>query len=312
MLLLTNLLWGASFPLIKALGLLHAKLVPAAGTWFATYYTIAPRFVLATVVLVALQGRDSWRITRAELQQGVLIALFSSVGMLLQNDGLQFTEASTSAFLTQLYAILIPITLALYHRRNPGAGVWVSCAMVLAGVAILGRFDWQRFSFGRGETETLVSSVFFMGQILCLGWARFAGNRAGKITLVMFATQGLIFGGLSVHAAPDMNTLILPWTSLPWLGFTLALTLFCTVGAFSLMNAWQPKISTTEAGLIYCVEPIVATVMALFLPAWLSIWAGLNYANETATWTLLAGGALITGANILIQLRPPNTMSLNR
>ena len=63
--------------------------------------------------------------------------------------------------------------------------------------------------------------------------------------------------------------------------------------------------SATEAGLIYCVEPIFASALALFLPALLSVWAGINYPNETATWTLLAGGGLITAANVLLQLRPP-------
>jgi drug/metabolite transporter (DMT)-like permease len=305
MLLLANLFWGVSFPLIKALALLHARLVPAAGTWFSTFYSIAPRFLLAAGVLVWLQRRSLRQITRGEWQQGLLIAGFSSIGMLLQNDGLQFTDASTSAFLTQLYAILIPVSAALYFRRNPGTSVWLSCLLVLGGVAILGRFDWQEFSFGRGESETLLSSVFFMGQILCLGWARFAGNRPEKITLVMFGAQAVLFGLLAIGAAPDTFTLIKPWTSVPWLGFTLGLTVFCTLGSLSLMNAWQPKISTTEAGLIYCVEPIFASLMALFLPAWMSRWAGLDYPNETATWTLLAGGALITGANVLIQIRPP-------
>jgi hypothetical protein len=40
--------------------------------------------------------------------------------MLLQTDGLRFTAASTSAFLTQFYAILIPVYVALRSRRNPG------------------------------------------------------------------------------------------------------------------------------------------------------------------------------------------------
>jgi drug/metabolite transporter (DMT)-like permease len=305
MLLLTNLLWGVSFPLVKALALLHAQIVPTAGTWFSTFYTVAPRFVLAALILAFLQGRNCWRFTRPELWQGMILGLFSAAGMLLQNDGLQFIAASTSAFLSQLYAIMIPVGLALYHRRNPGARVWVSCGFVIVGVAMIGRFDWQSFTFGRGEAETLLASFFYMGQILCLGWARFAGNRAGKITLVMFSVQALIFSGLAGGAAPDMATLVLPWTSLPWFTLTLVLTVLCTVGAFSLMNAWQPKISSTEAGLIYCVEPIFASVMAMFMPAWFSIWAGINYANETATWTLLFGGVLITGANVFIQLRPP-------
>ncbi|OYU99723.1 MAG: hypothetical protein CFE26_25155 [Verrucomicrobiales bacterium VVV1] len=71
------------------------------------------------------------------------------------------------------------------------------------------------------------------------------------------------------------------------------------------MNAWQPKITATEAGLIYCVEPVFGSVMALVLPAIFSAWAGINYGNEVATWTLLVGGGLITAANVLIQLQPP-------
>jgi drug/metabolite transporter (DMT)-like permease len=98
--------------------------------------------------------------------------------------------------------------------------------------------------------------------------------------------------------------LLAPWTSPEWLGLTIVLTLVCTLGAYGLMNTWQPKITATEAGLIYCVEPVFGSVMALFLPALFSVWVGINYPNETATWTLLIGGGLITAANILIQLKP--------
>ena len=45
---------------------------------------------------------------------------------------------------------------------------------------------------------------------------------------------------------------------------------------------------------MYCIEPIFGSLMALFLPAIFSVWAGIDYPNETATWTLLIGGGLIT------------------
>jgi hypothetical protein len=35
-----------------------------------------------------------------------------------------------------------------------------------------------------------------------------------------------------------------------------------------------------------------------------SAWAGIDYPNESATWTLLVGGGLITLANVLLQIRP--------
>lgn len=305
MLLLANLLWGLSFPLIKAITLLHARLVPEAGTWFSAVYTVAPRFLLAVGLLLALRPAQVWRASSGERRQGLLLGFFTAAGMLLQNDALQFTSASTSAFLTQFYAIMIPVWLAVRGRSNPGGRVWLCCALVLAGVAVLGRFDWKELRMGRGEWETLLCSVFFMGQILTLERPEFSGNRADRVTFVMFATQAAVFSVLALILAPDVAALAAPWSNGAWLGCTAALALLCTIGAFSIMVAFQPRISATEAGLIYCVEPIFASTLALFLPGWLSAWAAIQYADEEASWTLLVGGGLITAANIVLQLRPP-------
>jgi len=305
MLVLATLFWGLSFPLSKTILFLNGQLLPESGSWFSAIYTVAPRFLLGVLVLVMVKPW-AWRgLTRGEVKQGGVIGLFATAGMLFQNDALQFTAASTSAFLTQFYAITIPVYLAVRARRSPGAVVWTSCALVLVGVAILGNFNWRELHLGRGEWETLLSSFFFMGQILWLEKKEFAANRAFELTLVMFATQAAIFAVLAGVTAPGVQALIAPWTSPAWLACTGVLTLVCTLGAFGIMNAWQPKITATEAGLIYCVEPVFGSVMALFLPALFSLWAGINYPNETGTWALLMGGGLITAANILIQVKPP-------
>jgi len=305
LLVLANLFWGMSFPIVKTLLPMHAAMVPAASEWFAVLYTMAPRFGLAVALLVAWRPRMLVSVTRNELKQGVVLGLFTASGMFLQNDALRFTAASTSAFLTQCYAIIIPVWLALRGRRNPGGRIWLCCALVLAGVALLGHFDWHALRFARGEWETLLCSVAFTAQILWLERREFAGNNGVRLTLVGFSTQALVFWVAATWAAPDAHALLVPWTSAPWLGLTILLTLFCTLTAFLLMNLWQPKITATEAGLIYCSEPIFSSVMALFLPAIFSAWAHVDYANERATWTLLIGGALITLANIVLQLKPP-------
>ena len=250
MLVLANLFWAVSFPLVKTLLLQHAQLVPAAGPWFWAVYTMAPRFLLAVALLLLWRPRLAAGITRDEIRQGVVLGLFTATGMFLQNDALQFTAASTSAFLTQFYAIMIPVFLALRARRNPGWHVWLCCALVLAGVALLGKFDWHTLRFGRGEWETLLCSVAFMGQILWLDRKEFAHNDSTRLTLVMFATEGVVLWAAAGWLAPDAHTLWLPWTSMPWLGLTLMLTVFSTVTAFLLMNQWQPKVTATEAGLV--------------------------------------------------------------
>lgn len=284
--------------------LIEAQLVPGASGSFQVASVIAPRFALAAIVLAVMLRRSRPWVTRDELVQGTVCGGFSLLGIIAQNDGLRFTAASTSAFLTQFYAIMIPLWVALRHRRAPRAVVLVSSVLVLAGVAILGRFDWHALRLGRGEVETLLCSVFFMGLILWIDSPRYAANRSLQVTCVMFAVSGVVFSAWGWAAAPRWA----PWhalaTSGPWLVLTAALTLLCTIIAYTLMLRWQPQITATEAGLIYCFEPIFGSIFALFLPDWISRWTGIGYANEQVTANLLLGGGLITAANLLIQWKP--------
>lgn len=311
-LLLANLFWGLSFPLIKATRLAHVAVAPTASSWFVTAMTVAPRFVFAVVVLVlGLWWRERgfvrvWSgVSRREWRQGIMLGLFASGGMLFQNDGLHYTHASTSAFLTQLYAVLIPLWVAWSGRRWPAPVVWIAMVLVVLGTGVLARVDPRELRLGRGEAETLLSSFFFAGQILVLSRSDFLANRVLPLTLVMFATEGVTFVIMAATLAPTFSDLLAPFHSGGWIGCTLTLTVFCTLGAFLLMNTFQPRITATEAGLIYCVEPVFGAAMALFLPAWLSDWGGFDYANESFTPALFAGGTLITAANIILQLRPP-------
>ncbi len=303
MLLLASLYWGVSFPVIKALMMVTRDHVPGAGNWFLASAAAAPRYLLAAIVMVALAGRRGLRATRGELVQGAAAGGFSALGSLLQTDALQFTEASTSAFLTQLSAIIVPTWVALRHRRNPGLVVWACCGLVLAGVAVLGHLDVHHLRPGRGEWETLLCSVFYTGQILWIEKREFAANRPDTVTGIMFAVQAAAFTALAAATAPSAGALLVPWSLPSWLGLTALLTVVCTVGAFSIMTRWQPHITSTQAGLIYCTEPVFASLFCLFVPGIISATSGLVYLNESATWSLVAGGLMVTAANVIVQVR---------
>ncbi len=310
MLILATCFWGVSFPLIKAVGLAQQRVVPESTSALVTLWALAPRFILGAIFFLCTQAKALCTLTRAEWKQGLSLGLFATAGMLFQTDGLMRTAASTSAFLTQLYAILIPIYLALRARRLPPWTVWVSSVLVLAGVSVLGKFDWRALHFGRGEAETLVASCFFMGQILSLEVGAWKNNRAMPVTAVMFFIQAGILFPLSIAVAPHAIDLVLPLASGPWDLMTLVLSAFSTISALIIMNTYQPYITATEAGLIYCVEPVFGSIFALFLPLWLSRFASVAYENEVTTAALLIGGGLITAANVLIQLKPPPKTAL--
>jgi drug/metabolite transporter (DMT)-like permease len=306
MLVLANACWALSFPTVKALLLVQQKLIPdsPAATWFLTAVTLSYRFGLAAVVMLIICAPTIRRLTRLECWEGLGLGIFASAGLILQMDGLAHTLASTSAFLTQFYCLLIPLIVAVRERRWPSRVVVVSCLMVIAGVAVLSDIDWRQLRIGRGEVETLLGSTIFTAQILWLQRPKFAANDVNHFSLVMFTVIALagVPLGLITQQAPEHWLTV--YESVPTLGFLGILTVFCTLGAYRLMNRWQPFLTATQAGLLYCLEPVFASFFALFLPGLFSKWTGVAYANEELTLALLVGGALITVANAFIQLQP--------
>jgi drug/metabolite transporter (DMT)-like permease len=304
-LLFAAAIWGVSFPLAKALAIAQLKLVPGASSWFLAALAIAIRFGAAAVILAFVSRRILREVTRRELSQGIGLGVFAGGGMLLQLDGLTYTTASTSAFLTSCYCVIIPVIVGLQRRKLPPPLVLGSCGLVAIGMALLAGVDWRTLRLGRGEMETFLCSIFFAAQIFWLERPVFAGNRTSLASLVMFATLAvgmLPVLALTTRSGHELATAAAGSGSI--LAFLLVLTLVCTLAAFLLMNHWQRYLEATEAGLIYCAEPVMASLLALFLPAWLAVLSGIHYANETASWRLLLGGGLITVANICIQLRP--------
>src|SRR5437762_267854 len=302
MLVLANLFWGLSFPTTKALAMTQQSLLPAANSWFIASLCVVYRFAAGAFILLLLSARTLKQTTRLELEQGLGLGLFAGIGILLQVDGMAYTAASTSAFLTQCYCLLIPIWVAWRERRPPSARVFVSCAMVVAGVAVLAKVDWQNLRPGRGELETIAASIIFTGQILWLERPKYAGNEVKHFSAVMFAVMALVCLPVALVTTEQRTDWIRAYSSASTIGLMGFLVVFCTFGGYLLMNRWQPHVTATQAGLIYCFEPIFASVFALFLPAWFSGWATIDYANEKLTANLLVGGGLITMADVLIQL----------
>ena len=302
-LVLCTVFWGLSFPAMKALALVQQQILPGAGSWFISSLSVVYRFIFAGILLVILGFAEIKTITRREFGQGLWLSLFTAAGICLQMDGLAYTSASTSAFLTQLYCVLIPLWVAVRRRCVPAAKIWICSALVLGGMAVLVNLQWSAFHLGRGEMETLAASVMFAAQILCLEHPRYAANRPLCFTAVMLLGSGVGTVPLVALTAPNLGACFRVYASLPAAGLMTVVVLFCTLGAFLLMSRWQRRISATEAGLIYSAEPVFVCALALFLPGWLSAWAGVDYPNEHLSARLLWGGTLITAANVLLQSR---------
>ena len=264
------------------------------------------RFGMAALLLLPFVLR--WgRPTRLEIRQGLWIALWGGLGMGIQADGLAHTDASVSAFLTQAYCIFLPLWGCIKHRKAPGTRVIVATILVLAGGAVLSGIRLDHLRLGRGEAETILAAFLFTFQILVLENPKYAANRGMPVTFVMFAGIVALFVPITAAVARHPLDCLTAGASWPALAMILILALFCSVGAYLLMNIWQPRVPATEAGLIYTTEPVITAIYVMFLPSMLGRLIGSTYQNESITRAMFIGGFLIVAANVLMQWkRPPH------
>lgn len=296
--------WAFSFPAMKSLALLGQRTSPGNSSFFFATLCVAERFVLASLLLVCLPWLTLTRLTRSEVRQGLGLGIFGAAGLILQMDGMAYTHASTAAFLTQGYCVWIPLWFALRQRRLPRWTTMAATGLVLVGAAILNDLGSGQFRLGRGELENLLGSVFFAAQILWLERREFAGNHVGRFSLVMFLSMAALCVPLACLLANHPRDVLTAYSSPAALIMMGGLTLFCTLLTFLLANRWQPEVPATEAGLLYCTEPVFTFAVTLFLPSLIAKWTGIDYPNEILSWNLLAGGGLILAANVWMQFQP--------
>lgn len=305
-LILACALWGLSFPLMKALNLEQVSRMPEASSVFLSSWLQCARFLCGSIFLLPFVLRRK-AISSNEFLQGLQLAFWGGLAMWLQADALAYTDASTSAFLTQAYCVILPLWACLRYRKAPGWRVVVATSFVIAGCAILSGFRWGKIQMGRGEIETLLAAFLFTFQILTLENPKYQKNRGMPVTVMMFAGIALLFIPITWLVAPNFDACIEAGASLQSMTIVLALALPCSVGAYLLMNIWQRKVSATEAGLIYTSEPVFTAAYVLFMPAMLGAFVGAVYPNESFTLSLGIGGGLILLANVLMQWkRPPH------
>ncbi len=298
MLLMACVLWGVSFPAVRAICLLQEQLIPDASTWFVTGVTVTCRFALSSVLMLLIMRTQLKTTTRKEMAQGIGLGVFGGFALLLQADGLAYTAASTSAFLTQCSCLLLPLMVSLRDRRWPPWTTWPATLCVTLGIAILADVHTTHLQLGRGEVETLLSTVLFAFQILLLEKPSHAHNRTAHVTTLMFVTMTCCALPVALFHTHSLMHWKIMLTSPGIVFLIVILVLLCTMVASMAMNAWQRHIPSTQAVLIYCSEPVFAFLFAMFLPLWFSTWFAIDYPNETFSKNMMIGGGLIILANI--------------
>lgn len=328
-----NVLWGISFPLMAIvnrlvigqqlpvgapLGLGHEA---ALALTLAAFYLVI-RFLSALVMLRGILPSMVRTTTRDEWRRGLWVGLFSGLGMVLQVVGLSEIPASRSGFLTSLSVVITPLLMIVIERRMPRLFVVLGCAIACAGTAVLcGLFDPRSGSFAfdgvllTGDVLTIIASALFGIAIIVIDQSS-RGIKAEHLTPGMLLGVALVSVPVlltCILALPEPGTQLAHWTRFivqpTFLGLTLAMSLICTVVPFFWMNKYQHYFSPAHASLIYTLEPIFATLWALFIPGLLAPLFGVEYASERPGFELLCGGGLILLGNLFALAKLPTQTS---
>lgn len=253
-LLLTTLIWGATFPATKA----ALEQIPPLSFLFLRFILGALLVALwLGVVRHRLQGgKEVWRAS------GVA-TLFLFLGYVLQTVGLRYTSASNSAFLTALYVIFVPLILRRFDRR-----IVVAAAIATAGLWLLVK---PSMSMNVGDLMTLGCAVAFAGHIACL-------ERYTRI----FDAPSLLLWQMSAVTVLFVPTML--WEQAPTGAFAptpllltgLAITGILATGAFAVQMWVQQILPAQQVALVFASEPAFA--------AWLS-WYFLGETLSLQGWT---------------------------
>lgn len=264
-LLLTTVIWGATFPATKAV----LEQIPPLSF-------LLLRFLLGTLLIVLwfVLCRHQVHRDRAILTASAFTTVFLFFGYVLQTVGLQYTSASNSAFLTTLYVIFVPLLLLRIDRK-------VVCATLIA-VAGLWLLVKPSASMNVGDLMTLGCALAFAGHIICL--ERFTRQYdAPSLLLWQMVAMTLLFIPAPWIDGVTMNAFSPTAVLLTGLGVTGILA----TGAFAVQMWAQRMVPAQQVALLFASEPAYA--------AWLS-WYFLGELLDTEGWI---GSALILLAVVI-------------
>ncbi|MCU1351569.1 MAG: protein of unknown function transrane [Acidimicrobiales bacterium] len=263
-LVLSGVLFGSTFLVVKD-ALESAAVVPF----------LAARFLVGALVLLPVARRRP--ATTHEVSHGVLAGLCLLAGFVLQTAGLQWTSSSSSAFITSLLVVLVPLILAVGYRTLPDARLAVAVLLTVPALLLL---SGGVTGFGRGEVLTLLSAVAFAFHIVVLGQTAWRHDAVRLTCWQLFTVggccllPGVFAGGYRFPASV-------------W-----AAVLFCGMGATAafLCMVWgQRSVGASRAAIILLLEPVSAAVIGYL-------------AGDRLGWGGAAGAALALGAIVLAEL----------
>jgi drug/metabolite transporter (DMT)-like permease len=274
LLILTTVIWGTSFPLLKQV---LQDLTPPV--------ILAMRFTIAAIAFAPYLHRLNFKL----LRDGGFLGLIYFIECVLSLLGLETISAHRSAFIISLNVILVPI-LGGFLGQQLSLRILAAAGVASMGISVL---SWEGGSWGWGDLLTFGCAIGIAVYILIL---EDIAPRHPTLSLVavQLGTMAILSIGwalLPLHGqvGETLNAIKPHFNTLLYLGLGVsALSLWTQ----ALAQRW---VAASEAALLYSLEPVFASAFAF-------VWLG-----EVLGIRGILGAGLILFATVFSQL-PDRTL----
>lgn len=242
-LVLLTFLWGTTFSFIK-------EVVNKVGF----VYYVALRYGLVTFLLAFIALFNRKEKATEQLKPGLVLGILYFFGISLQGLGMEYTNASNAAFITGLSVVMVYAIEVFLGKEKPSTKLAIATVLSVVGIYFLS-FNGLT-SVNVGDVIVLIGAFFWAFQIVAMG--KFSRNSDLFYLLLFesFFTAISAFLLLPLVKVPPISNIVDVLLPLVYL------SILCTAIANALQIYGQRFVSSTEAAIIYLLEPVVATLFA--------------------------------------------------
>jgi drug/metabolite transporter (DMT)-like permease len=272
-LVVVYVVWGSTYLAIRVV--VDAKIPPMLG--------MATRFLTAAVLMaIGLTIKSGWRRLRITRREAVGAATVGVLLLAFGNGAVAIAEQTVPSGLAALLVAAIPLWLMLLRvggGERPRGMTWVGVLIGFGGAALLA------LSGGNTSAKPLSVAILVVGTICWATGSRFAPQLGLPRDPLVTALYEMVFGGtamvlLGVLRGEPARLHLDRIDGSGWLGLAY-LVVFGSLLAYTAYSYLLANAPISLVGTYAYVNPAVAVFLG-----WLIL-------NESLTWQILLGGAVI-------------------
>lgn len=243
-LLVTTLIWGTSFVILKN----ALDSIP-------TLYIMAVRFSGAAVIMIAAGAREWKKADKTYLLAGVLMGVCMFLAYTFQTYGLFYTTPGKNAFLTTTYCVIVPFLHWAFRGRRPDRWNVLAALLCVVGVGLISLDSGM--AVNRGDVLTVICGLFYALHIIVT--ARYV---RGRNTILLTAIQFATAAALSWIAALLTDPFPQSAPSGAWVAVAY-LCVMCTAVCFWLQAFGQKYTHPSQVAVVMTLESVFGAAISI-------------------------------------------------